>query len=269
MMDSEIVREYLETGRCASCQVVDLHAHYGPFNGIYMPNDNPEQMVATMDRCGVEIIVSSGHTALVDMVRGNAEMDEITRRYAGRWYAYLTYNPNYPEQGRAELALYESRKTFVGLKFHPSGNRYPITGDAYRPALEFAAARELLVLSHTWGGSAYDSPAKLAEVADRYPQVTFLAGHSGYGEFRECMAVAREHANVYLELTAVYAVRGVIEDMVNTVGAHKIIFGCDLPWFDPHYAIGCIVMAHISDDARRAILRENALRLLSKRIRLG
>ena len=82
------------------------------------------------------------------------------------------------------------------------------------------------------------------------------------------MDVARTYANVYLELTAAYAVRGLIEDMVNKVGAHKIVFGCDLPWFDPHYAIGCIVMTHISEDARRAILRENALRLLESRRRI-
>ena len=267
MIDSVIAHEYLNTGRCAGCGVVDLHAHYGPYGGIYMPNHTPEDMVATMNRCGVEIIVSSGHLALDDMVRGNAEMARVTAQYPGRWYAYLTYNPNYPDEGRREIALYESRRTFVGIKLHPSGHGYPITGDHYRRVLEFAASRRLLVLTHTWGGSAYDRSELLAQVAERYPEITFLAGHSGYGQFDECMAVARTYANVYLELTAVYAVRGVIERMVEETGSHKIIFGCDLPWFDPHYAIGCIVMAHISDEDRRAILRENALRLLAGRTR--
>ena len=268
MIDSAIAQEYLETGRCAACGVIDLHAHYGHFGGIYMPNHTPEQMIATMDRCGVEIIVSSGHLALTDMVRGNAEIAEISSRYPGRWYAYLTYNPNYPREGRREIELYESRHSFVGIKLHPSSHNYALTGDAYRPVLEFAASRQLIVLTHTWGGSAYDRPDLLAEIAQRYPEVTFLAGHSGHGEFDRCMAVAAEHPNVYLELTAVYAVRGVIEQMVERVGSHKIVFGCDLPWFDPHYAIGCIVMAHISEEARRAILRENALRLLKPRMRL-
>lgn len=268
MNPSPIAQEYLETGKCASCRVIDLHAHYGAFGGIYMPNDNPGRMIATMDRCGVEVIVSSGHTALVDMVRGNAEITAITERHPGRWYAYLTYNPNYPDLGRQEIEGYERHPTYVGLKFHPSSHRYPLTGEGYRPALEFAAARRLIVLTHTWGESAYDRPELLGEVAHHYPDVTFLAGHSGHGQFEECMAVARECPNVYLELTAAYAVRGVIESMVNAVGAHKIVFGCDLPWFDPHYAIGCVVMAHISDDARRAILRENALRLLEGRRRI-
>jgi uncharacterized protein len=267
MIDSAIAREFLEAGRSASCPVVDLHAHYGHFGGIYMPNHTPEQMLATMERCGVERMVSAGHTALVDMVRGNAEIAEIAARHPGRWYAYLTYNPNYSDEGRQELERYEGRAAFVGLKFHPSHHTYPLTGEAYRPAFEFAAARRLLVLTHTWGGSAYDRPELLEQVAQRYPEVDFLAGHSGHGQFEECMAVARRCANVYLELTAAYAVGGLIEQMVRQVGAHKIIFGCDLPWFDPHYAIGCVVMADISEEARRAILRDNALRLLMSRSR--
>ncbi|MBC7234694.1 MAG: amidohydrolase [Chloroflexi bacterium] len=267
VIDSAIAQEYLRTGICASCRVIDLHAHYGHFGGIYMPNHTPEQMLATMERCGVETIVSAGHTALVDMVRGNAEIAEIAAQYPGRWYAYLTYNPNYPDEGRRELELYESRVAFVGLKFHPSHHAYPLTGERYRPALEFAAARRLLVLTHTWGGSAYDRPELLAQVAERYPEITFLAGHSGHGQFYECMEIARRYANVYLELTAAYAVRGLIEEMVDRVGAHKIVFGCDLPWFDPHYAIGCVVMTHIGEEARRAILRENAARLLAPRVR--
>jgi len=268
MIDSPIAREFLTTGQCASCRVIDLHAHYGHFRGIYMPNHDPEQMIATMDRCGVEITVSSGHTALEDMVLGNAEMTEVTARYPGRWYAYLMYHPNDPDNGRRELELYDARPTYVGIKLHPTWHQTPITADAYRPALEFAAARKLLLLSHTWGSSPYDSPAHMAQVAERYPDITFLCGHSGHGQFQECMDVARRFPNVYLELTAAYAVRGVIEDMVNSVGAHKIVLGYDLPWFDPHYAIGCVVMAHISEQARRAILRENALRLLEGKRRV-
>jgi uncharacterized protein len=268
MNESEMVQEYLATGICASCRVVDLHAHYGHFSGIYMPNHTPSQMLATMDRCGVETIVSSGHTALEDMVRGNAEIAEVTAAHPGRWYGYLVYNPNYPLDAKRELALYDRRRTLVGLKFHPSHHNYPIDGEAYQPALEFASENRLMVLSHTWGGSTYDNYQQVAAVAERYPQVDFLCGHSFYGQWEEGMALARRLPNVYLELTAAYAVNGLIEQMVVKAGSHKIVFGCDLPWFDPHYAIGCIVFAHISDEDRRAILRDNALRLLQPRVRV-
>lgn len=267
MNDSPIAQEFLETGRCATCPIIDLHGHYGPFNGIYMPNHTPAQMIATLDRCGVERIVSSGHLALADMVRGNQEIAEVTALYPERWSGYLVYNPNYPEEGKSELASYDSRRTLVGLKFHPTFHQYPINGKNYKPALEFAAQRHLLLLMHTWGGSPYNDVPQVAQVAERYPEIDFLCGHSFYGNWDEGISLAARLPNVYLELTAAYAVNGLIEKMVSQVGADKIVFGCDLPWFDPHYAIGCIVFAHISEQDKRKILRETALRLITPRLR--
>ena len=268
MNPSAIAREYIETGRCETCPIIDLHAHYGHFSGIYMPNHTPEQMLATMDRCGVKLAVSSGHTALADMALGNQEIAELTAEQAGRWYGYTVYNPNYPDLGQRELALYASRRSMVGLKLHPSYHQCALSDPAYGPAYAFAAANELIVLTHTWGESRYDAPKVLAQVAEANPRVTFLAGHSGFGEFDACIEVARRLPNVYLELTAAYRIGGLIQRMVERAGAHKIVFGCDLPWFDPHYAIGCVVMAHIGEQERRAILRENALKLLEGRKRV-
>ncbi|MCE5257872.1 MAG: amidohydrolase family protein [Chloroflexi bacterium] len=267
MNDSQIAQEFLATGCCTSCPIIDLHGHYGHFSGIYMPNHDSQQMIATLDRCGVERIVSSGHTALADMVRGNQEIAEVTAAFPGRWNGYLVFNPNYPEEAAHELDLYDERKTLVGIKFHPSFHQYPINGERYKPALEFAAERHLLLLSHTWGGSAYDDVPKVAQIAEQYPEIDILCGHSFYGNWDAGIALAARMPNVYLELTAAYAVNGLIERVVEQAGEDKIVFGCDLPWFDPHYAIGCIVFAHITEQARRKILRETALRLLRPRLR--
>ncbi|HOS44605.1 MAG TPA: amidohydrolase family protein, partial [Armatimonadota bacterium] len=151
---------------------------------------------------------------------------------------------------------------------------------------EYADAHGTLVLVHTWGGSGFDSPAMLGEVAGRYPRATFLMGHAGYGDWETALAVAREHPNVYLELTAVYVahdfgnqpggsgtplpflsclhVNGVIERMVEGVSSRKIVFGTDLPWYSPHYAAGAVLFAHIDDEARHDILHRNAERLLAR-----
>ncbi len=87
-------------------------------------------------------------------------------------------------------------------------------------------------------------------------------GHSGYGEWDRAIGVARDYEHVYLELTAAYHVNGIIERMVREAGSHKILFGTDLPWFDPHYGIGCVVWAKIADEDRHNILHRNAERLL-------
>jgi predicted TIM-barrel fold metal-dependent hydrolase len=66
---------------------------------------------------------------------------------------------------------------------------------------------------------------------------------------------------VYLELTAAYSVRGSLEIMCEVAGSSKITFGTDHPWFNPHYGIGCILSAYMTDEDRRNILYRNAQRL--------
>ncbi len=92
-------------------------------------------------------------------------------------------------------------------------------------------------------------------------------GHAGYGDWDDALAVAREHDNCYLELTAAYRVGGMIERMVDEVGSQKILFGTDLPWFDPHWGIGAVCFSHIGEDDRHNILHRNAERLLAPFLR--
>jgi predicted TIM-barrel fold metal-dependent hydrolase len=260
---SPLAKEFFKHGRSESCPVIDMHGHYGPFSGIYFPSPYAEGMLASMDRCGIACIVVSGHTALTDPARGNREIADLVRGHSGRFYGYCAINPDYPEQMAQDLQQFATAEGFLGLKLHPEWHSYPLTGDRYAPALEYAAAHGLLVLTHTWGGSEYDGPNLAAEVAGKYPGATFLMGHAGYGDWDDAFAVAREHDNCYLELTAAYRVGGIIERMVGEVGSHKIVFGTDLPWFDPTWGIGAVCFSRIGDDARHDILHRNAERLLA------
>lgn len=261
--DSRIASEFLAAGRSQSCPVIDMHGHYGHFRGVYFPKPEADGMLETMDRCGVLCIVCSSHASLVDMERGNREMAEVVRQHAGRFYAYRTFNPNYPEIGAREIARFPEDAGFVGFKFHPSWHSYPVTGAAYAPALEYADAHKLLVLSHSWGFDEYNGPRLFPGLAAKYPGVTFLLGHSGYGEWEAAFAVAREFPNVYLELTAATRVAGIVARMVREVGSEKVVFGTDLPWFDPHYGIGSVCFSRIGDEDRRNILHRNGERLLA------
>jgi predicted TIM-barrel fold metal-dependent hydrolase len=261
---SAIAREFMERGRSESCPVIDSHGHYGTYRGFYFPKPYADGMIETMDRCGVVYTVCSSHTALAEADRGNAEMAQVIKDHPGRFYGYRVVNPNHPKQVEEEVARFEDDPGFVGFKFHPSGHSYPITGKHYKPALEYAEEHRLVILSHTWGDSSHDSPKMLAEVAAAYPNVEFLMGHSGYGDWDGALAAAREHANVYLELTAAYEIGGLIERMVKEVGSEKVVFGTDLPWFDPHFAIGAVCFSRIGEDDRQNILRRNAERLFGR-----
>ena len=255
---SRIAKEFFEGGRSQSCPVIDTHTHFGPGQGIYFPKVTAEQMIDTMDRCGVKLSISTPHMALVDTDRGNMQTAELITKYSRRFRGYWGVNPNYPERTERDLKRYEDFSGFVGFKFLSDYHKVAITDDRYAPVLEYAQDRKLPILMHTWGNSGFDGPALVEKVSEKYPDVSILMGHSGYGQWAKAIQVSRDHPNVYLELTAAYAVRGAIEAMVSVAGSEKVLFGTDLPWFDPHYGIGCILSARITDQARHNILHRNA-----------
>jgi predicted TIM-barrel fold metal-dependent hydrolase len=42
-----------------------------------------------------------------------------------------------------------------------------------------------------------------------------------------------------------------------------MLFGTDLPWFDPHQAVGALLSAHLDDEAIHNICHCNAEKLLA------
>lgn len=283
---SPIAREYLAQGRSQACPIIDLHGHWGHFGGSHLPCASEEKMLHALRRCGVKHIACSGHDALLaDPELGNRRMQEAVDRNPRRLSAYWAVNPNYPCLANRAPRDLEKSRGFVGFKFLPDYHAYPLTGDRYRGALEYADTHRRLVLVHTWGGSSFDSPQMLEQVARKYPRAIFLMGHSGYGDWEISLRIARDLPNIYLELTAVYVahdfamqpsgsgtpvalpsclqVNGIIEHMVKTAGSRKIVFGTDMPWYSPHYAAGAVLFAHINDEARHDILHRNAERLLN------
>jgi len=259
--NSPLVREFMEKGRSESCPIIDTHAHFGPFQGIYFPTVTAEDMIATMDRCGVQKLVFSSHASLIDPRRGNPISREACAKYPDRLYAYWSINPNYPELIPDDLAKFEHEPHFVGFKFLASYQKYPITGDNYTPVYEYANAHRCIILSHTWGGNSFCGPVQVEEVVKKYPDMTFLMGHSLSGAWDDAFRIANDYPNAYLELCGICHHGGVIERMCEVVGSHKITFGTDLPWFDPHYGMGCVLFSHITDEDIHNILHRNAERL--------
>ena len=291
---SVIAREYVEKGRSKSCPIIDLHGHFGPLPAGYLPVNPAEKMLRILKRAGVEKIACSAHEAiLADHEFGNREMQAAINRYPKLLLGYWVVNPNHRNSWKKAALDFEKTRGFVGFKFGPDYHTYPLTGNNFQPALEYADSRKLLVLVHTWGGSRFNSPQLVEKTAGRYPGAAFLMGHSGYGDWETSVRIARNLPNVYLELTAVYAahdfsvfpygsgtpvalgsclqVNGVIEFMVEKAGSKKIVFGTDLPWYSPYYAAGAVLFARLDDEARRDILYRNAKRLLSnfKKVKKG
>jgi predicted TIM-barrel fold metal-dependent hydrolase len=261
---SAIVQELLETGRILSFPVIDAHGHMGTWHGIWFPRSEPDPMVATMDRCGLGTLVFSHHHALQNPQADNEKAQQAIDRYPDRLIGYYAVNARYPKNIQDITQNFSRLRGFAGYKILAGYYQTPITLPEYAPVWAHAHEEKRPVLLHTWGGDPYAGWRQVKEIAGRYPDVPILMGHSQYGDWNEAVALAKECPNVYCELTAAGDQNGVVQKMVDEGIEEKVLFGTDLPWFDPMHTIGVIAFCRISDTARKRILHDNAAQIFSR-----
>lgn len=259
---SALAREFMEKGVLAGVPIIDAHAHMGAVYGTSLTISGTRDMVALMDRENIEMIFCSPHSALFDPGAMNTELEKAMALYPGRIRGYFAYNPNYAADMLPRIGDVMTNPGYIGFKLLPEYHRYSLAGEAFAQVLDYANAHRRVVLVHTWGGSAYNSPRQAEEVLRRHPELTLILGHSAPGELEGAIRLAREYENVYLDLCDIHRHNGIIERMVRGAGADKVLFGTDIPWYDPNYCLGSILFARISDEDRVKIIRGNALRIL-------
>ncbi len=248
-----------------------MHVHYGLEQAIYIPHSSAEGLIKNMDRRGIKMsIISSLQAMHSDGLMGNKLLKEIIKQYPCHFKGYWSINPNYCNEFYMQIQEF-SKTEFVGFKFWSEYHKYPLTGKKYEPALRYAEEHDLLILMHVWkynigkeGKEIYNTPSMVGALAKKYPNITFIMGHAGYGEWEKAIAVANKYSNVYLDITSSYRVNGVVEWLVKDVGSDRVLFGTDTPWFDPYCGIGCILFSKITDEDRHNIFHRNAERILKK-----
>lgn len=255
--DSALAREFWEKGKVESCPIYDFHGHMHEMFGGWLPAGEPEQMLETMERAGMRSFCFSSHLALYCFEAGEAANLNPIRRLGGPLRAYLGVQAFAPNPERDIALLQANRDAYVGCKFLCDYHQVPLEHPSLAPYWEFLNENRLLALCHTWGGSHCNGVNNVRAVAERYPNVRIIMGHSCHSAWTEAIRLAQDFPNVYLELTAVLDDRGILEQFVREAGSNRILFGTDLPWFSTHHGIGCILDAEMTDEDRHNILHRN------------
>ncbi|MHB0856421.1 MAG: amidohydrolase family protein [Anaerolineae bacterium] len=231
--------------------VLDAHAHIGEFKDYVVPQPEAAQLVAYMDRYGIQrasIFAFAGVSS--DFEWGNDLVIDAVKAFPERFVGYTTLNANYPEELIPEL-----ERTFArglrGIKLITGYQGQPEETERFLPVYEWANARKVIILSHQWGAADF-----LDRIATQYPRISFHIGHLN----AHYAKVVRKHDNVYTTTTFV-PWPGAIASAVQTFGAEKILFGTDFPDLDASLNVGPLLTAHISDDDKLKILGGNLQRI--------
>ncbi|OGV70712.1 MAG: hypothetical protein A2269_07270 [Lentisphaerae bacterium RIFOXYA12_FULL_60_10] len=264
-MSTSLRDRFYAEGRLPDCPIYDLHGHWGPHPAIHLPAADPAIARPLLDQANVRRLVLCHHYTLFTPDIGNRINIDTVRAMPDILRAYMGINPNHPDETARDLATFDRfPDVFVGFKLLADYHRIKVGDDRNRAVWEFANARRLPVLLHTWGGSAFDGYDAVREVAERYPEARIICGHSIHGDWDHAVELARNFPNLYQELTAVPDERGPVERLIEGAGSKKIIFGTDFPWFSHAYYVGALLGAGVDDESLRDILYRNAQRILGE-----
>lgn len=255
----------LREGRLPSFPIIDCHGHAGPFHGLPIPSAWADGMLRTMDAAGIERLVFAPDLAIgPDPEEGNRIAGRMNRDHPSRLLPYCTVGPHQPESvSRGMLEEYVASGWFVGIKLHPSLHRAPVTDPGYDIAFRYAEEYQIPVLVHTWEPCGFSSPDLVAQAAARHPEAPVILAHSAgaHAGMARVIQLAQRHANLWVETSGSSQPWRALERLCEGVGVDRVLFGSDLPFLDPRPKLGAVCLADLSDDAKRAILHDNAERL--------
>ncbi|HEX6352814.1 amidohydrolase family protein [Actinophytocola sp.] len=243
--------------------VFDFHARLAPVPGAL------ERLLDVHDRCGIgAAAVSAGGS--IDLLRLSRQLvhgghvttdpdnDAVLRACAGssgRLLPFYFANPHRdPEHYRQRAAR------FVGLELSPAvhGVRLDDPRTTALTSVAEAAGQPVYVVCLARPGCGVTD---LVALAERFPRVTFVLGHSGIGNIDyygvDLIAPA---ANIHLETSGGYT--SVVRAAIDRLGPHRVLFGSEHPLQHPDAELAKFRALDLPAADWRQIAWDNAHRLL-------
>lgn len=242
-----------------------MHSHVGR-QTHYRMHDASEPYVRIMDAAGVD--ASPVSCIFLDSARQcNDRVAAFVARNPDRFFGVAYVTPRYLDESLSELERVFRLPEFKMLKLYPDYLGKPIDDPSYFPIFEWCDDHRIVVKSHSSYTSETDTltaPKRFIPLAQRYPSIRWVLGHSGNAMPGQIQAVeaAQSSRNIWLETCTSHGEHGAIEFLVHGAGADRVLYGSDMPLMDARQQIGRITTADLDDHAKRLVLGLNAIDLL-------
>lgn len=231
-------------------KIIDAHAHIGYIGGWADVGITGEELIAQMDRFGIE------KTVLCN------EDNEITlnmmKKYPDKIVGAVYVNPLNPATVDSMEHYFE--QGFSTVKLNPLRHAYCADAESLDPILEKAHKANLPVCIHS-GHPPYSLPWQIGLLAERNPDVKIMMIHMGHGHgvyIDAALKMARKYPNIYLEMSGM-PMPSKIREAYETVGKTRIMFGTDTPFHDPSVELQKVLVSGVDEEGIRCILCDNAV----------
>ena len=255
---------------------IDIHAHYGTHNprgrtglATELRSATIEQVRERAQTARVCLTVVSAMQALHPyggtVVPANWDACAKAEQYDDiRFWTVLDPRREETYRQAEELLLHPRCK---GIKIHPVAHGYEIR-DHGEKIFAFAAERGAIVMTHSGCPGSFSED--FVPFVERHPQATLILAHLGNSADgnlarQVCALQLTDSTNLYVDTSSIQSMTSrLIEWAVEQVGAERLLFGTDSPLYFTASQKARIECAEMDEAARRAILYDNAARLLGE-----
>jgi predicted TIM-barrel fold metal-dependent hydrolase len=246
----------------------DLHCHLSGVEGR-TPDERIARIIAYADRMQIGRLVFfmgwpwSYDPAPDEFRRQNDQVLQALAHWHHRAFGFAYLNPKYVEESLQELDRTVRDGPLVGIKLWVAERA---GSEKLDPIIRRAAELKAAIFQHTWfkaGGNqpGESSPADLADLARRHPDVPLICGHTG-GDWERGIRAIRETKNVSIGTSGFDPTAGVIEMAVRELGPERIIYGSDVGGRSFASQLAKVQGADVPESAKRLILGGNLRRML-------
>lgn len=250
--------------------VIDAHAHITHDDAVgvgfmHQSHSDAASMVARAKLMGMsQIHMSAWLSVWAGDNDGNDVVYDAMKRYPRFYRGYAALHPQYVKDWKREIAKWHGRYRMAGLKPYNPRTDLTYKDPAWEYWFSYGNRHRLYTLLHP----SPDFAADLEVILPKYPDMMFILAHQGasFKEARRGIEFAQRFRNVALEITLTSVTLGVIEFMVEHVGADRVLFGTDQPMRDPLPQFGWMAYAHCTPEEKRMMFGLN-MKAITQRVR--
>ncbi len=231
-------------------KVYDAHAYLGnnpvwKQHGLPVPFDGPA-WVEYMDKSGIDatLVAPPGNGAKEDFKPDLRRIADAVKSYPDRFFGFARVKPRRGQKALDELKMWVEEHGFKAVKLNTLDDNYLLSDrKLLDPVVESATRLGIPVYAHT-GQESWEQclPDMLADIAVDYPENTFIIGHMGFGGINgwpgaseQLVSAMMRAKNTVTESAGVFNNK-YIQDVVDAVGADRVLMGSNGPYQPPELA---------------------------------
>jgi predicted TIM-barrel fold metal-dependent hydrolase len=213
-----------------------------------------------MDSCGIGhavIAPSEAHVAVLNN-EGNRHISGFVKNDPERFSGLAVANPWYGNKALETLEI-AFKSGLCGMFLNPARQGFHLPEHIVDPLLDLCVQYDKPVYSHT-GTPVFCMPFQLAELARRFPAVYFVMGHASWSDFwYDLIPAAQQAENIIIDISCTTG--QMIKNIINSIGADRIIFGSGFPQSLPENELKKIDRMNLSSNVFDKIMYSNAISL--------